>query len=99
MIKELYQYIGQTIVFDGKRCQLIEILEDGPSLVFTCPGQKASIQANQHGEASRRTPDSYTVPLMSSVEQGLHPAARALIPEHRQQAFIDYFSGAEFSAD
>ena len=92
MLKELYQYIGQSILFDGMHCQLIEILEDGPALVFTCPDQKASIQANQHGDASRRTPNSYTVPLLSSVNDDLHPAAKALIPEHQQQAFLRYFS-------
>ena len=99
MLKQLYQYIGQSIVYDGMRCQLIEILEDGPSLVFSCPGQKSSIQTNQHGEASRRTPDSYTVPLLSSIHRELHPAARALIPDDQQQAFIDYFSAAEVALD
>ena len=92
MLKELYQYIGQSILYDGMRCQLIEVLEDGPSLVFTCPGQKSTIQANQHGDASRRTPDNYTVPLLSSIHEDLHPAAKALIPEDRHQDFIRYFS-------
>lgn len=92
MLHELYLYIGQTIVYEGTRCQLIEILEDGPSLVFSCPDHKATIQTNQHGDANRRTPENYTVPLLSSVHNDLHPAARELIPEERQQEFIDYFS-------
>jgi hypothetical protein len=94
MVKELYQYIGNSIIYDGMRCQLIEIIEDGPSLVFTCPEQAASIQANQHGDAGRRAPNNYTVPLLSEIQRDLHPAARALIPADRRQAFVDYFSNA-----
>ena len=98
MLKELYQYIGQSIIYDGMRCQLIEILQDGPALVFSCPDQKASIQVNQHGDASRRTPNNYTVPLLSSIHNELHPAARELIPADQQQAFINYFSNARAQA-
>ena len=94
MLKELYQYIGKTIVHDGTSCQLIEILEDGPSLVFQCPGQKSTIQTSQHGDALRRTPDTYTVPLISSIQQDLHPVAKSLIPSNQHQAYIDYFASA-----
>jgi len=55
---------------------------------------KATIQTNQHGDANRRTPENYTVPLLSQVHNDLHPAARELIPAERHQAFIDYFSRA-----
>jgi hypothetical protein len=94
MVNELYQYVGSSIVFEGMRCQLIEIIENGPALVFTCPEQTKPIQANQYGDAGRRAPNNYTVPLLSECHPGLHPAAEAVIPQHRHQAFVDYFRKA-----
>ena len=94
MLQALYQYIGHTIVFDGKRCQLVEVLEQGPALVFLCPDEIGSIQANQHGDAGRRTPNHYTVPLISELGDQLHPAAQALIPVDQQQALLDYFASS-----
>lgn len=92
MLQTLYQYIGQSIVLDGKRCQLVEVLAQGPALVFLCPDERHSIQANQHGDAGRRTPNHYTVPLLSELGGRLHPAAQALIPEAQHQALLDYFA-------
>ena len=94
MLKELYQYIGCSITHDGRYCQLIEILEDGPSLVFKCPDEQLTIQTNQHGDASRKVAGTYTVPLLSSIHHDLHPVVKTLIPEKHHQAFIDYFSKA-----
>ena len=94
MLKELYQYIGQSIIHDGMRCQLIEILEDGPSLVFNCPEKKSSIQTNQHGDANRKAPSTYTIPLLSTIHNDLHPVVKELIPDEQHKDFLAYFCNA-----
>ena len=94
MLRELYQYIGESIIFEGMRCQLIEILEDGPHLVFQCPDKQSIIQTNQHGDATRRSPTTYTVPLLSSVENDLHPVVKELLPEEQHEKYRTYFCNA-----
>lgn len=80
MIKSLHQYIGSTIEHEGTTCQLIEILEAEQSLVFVCPTAAPVIQANQHGEAGRHAPQTWTVPLLSSIGNDLHPVAKQVFP-------------------
>ena len=94
MLRELYQYIGESIIYEGMRCQLIEILEEGPHLVFQCPDKQSDIQSNQHGDATRRSPGTYTVPLLSSIGNDLHPAVKALLPDEQHQQFLTYFTNA-----
>ena len=94
MLRELYQHIGESITFEGVSCQLIEILEDGPHLVFQCPDKQAIIQTNQHGDATRRTPTTYTIPLLSSIGDDLHPVVKELLPEDQHEKYRIYFCKA-----
>jgi hypothetical protein len=80
MINRLHQYIGSTIEHEGQTCELIEILEAEQSLVFVCRHAAPVLQANQHGEAGRHAPQTYTVPLLSAIGQELHPVARQIFP-------------------
>lgn len=80
MIDILHQYIGSTLEHEGQTCELIEILEAEQALVFVCRRAAPVLQANQHGEAGRHAPQTYTVPLLSTVGQELHPVARQIIP-------------------
>lgn len=80
MINRLHQFIGNSIEHDGKTCRLIEILEAEQALVFVCPNTAPVIQTNQHGEAGRHAPQTYTVPLLSSIGNDLHPVAKQVFP-------------------
>ena len=80
MINTLHQYIGSTIEHEGQTCELIEILEAEQSLVFVCRHAAPVLQANQHGEAGRHAPQTYTVPLLSSIGNDLHPVAKQVFP-------------------
>ena len=80
MINQLHQYIGNSIEHEGRICQLIEILEAEQSLVFVCPSAAPVIQANQHGEAGRHAPQTWTVPLLSSIGDDLHPVTKQVFP-------------------
>jgi len=80
MLTQLHKYIGACIQHDGKTCRLIEILETEQALVFVCPETAPVIQANQHGEAGRHAPQTYTVPMLSSIGNELHPVAKQVFP-------------------
>ncbi|QKT04854.1 hypothetical protein HUS23_14055 [Ectothiorhodospiraceae bacterium 2226] len=53
--------IGRRVRHQGQDCQIIEVLDDGPTLILQ--GDDAVIQANRFGEAHRRVPHTYTVPV------------------------------------
>jgi hypothetical protein len=80
MINTLHQFIGNCIEHEGQSCCLIEILEAEQALVFICPGAAPIVQANQHGEAGRHAPQTWTVPMLSSIGNDLHPVAKQVFP-------------------
>jgi len=60
-LEQLRSLIGLRMIHQGQRCQVIEVLEDGPSLVLQGLDESPTIQPNQHGEATRRSPVTYTI--------------------------------------
>lgn len=70
-IQQLRGMIGVEVMHNGIHCQVIEVLEDGPSIVLQSQ-QHASIQANQHGDPHRRTPTTFTVPVLNAHKNELH---------------------------
>ncbi len=77
-LDQLRGMIGLHLVHQGTSCQVIEVLEDGPSLVLQSIHESPTIQPNQHGEAQRRTPVTYTVPVLNNERNELHPQFLAL---------------------
>lgn len=65
-IARLQLLIGNEVRHNGKPCHIIEILEDGPSLVLQQRTQDTTIQADQHGEAHRKVPTTYTVAVLDT---------------------------------
>lgn len=78
LLDTLHAFLGREVVFDGVHCQVIDVLSDGPSLVLSRLGTAGIIQTDQYGDARRRVPETYTVPLRSRIEDDLHPVVRAL---------------------
>ena len=66
--------LGRHLTYRGVACRVIEILEEGPALVLEGHGDSRIIQANQYGEACRRAPRTFTVPLLNVRGDGLNPA-------------------------
>ncbi len=89
MIKQLYKLIGEKIIHDQQQCTLIEVLEDGPHLVFQCQGEK-SIQLNQHGNAHRKSSPTFTIHCLNEFRTDLHPALKKLIRTDQQPALLEY---------
>ena len=77
-LDQLRSMIGLRLMHQGILCQVIEVLEDGPSLVLQSIVEAPSIQPNQHGEATRRTPVTYTVPVLNQDKTELHAQFLAL---------------------
>ncbi len=78
-LDELRALIGHYVRHEGVICQIIEVLEDGPALVLRCVDRRRTvIQANHLGEATRRAPQTYTVPVRTPDGQDLNPAFRDL---------------------
>ena len=74
----LSHLLGQPLTYQGMRCRVIDILEEGPALVLQGGAATRAIQANQHGEASRRAPPLFTVPLLNVRRDGLNPLLQDL---------------------
>ena len=87
----LQSHIGVYTQHQGRRCQLIEILQQQPPiLVFRCEtDDKPHIQSNQHGNASRRVPETYNISLLNDTATDLHPVAKTCLPDSIHQPLRD----------
>jgi len=63
ILNTLRQHIGSYARHQGTVYEVIEILEDSPALVLQDCEDHTTIQADQHGEAHRRVPETRTVSI------------------------------------
>lgn len=68
-LDQLRGMIGIHLYYNNKECQVVEVLEDGPSLVLQ--HFENDIQEIQHGSAHHRTPDTFCIPVLSSDKKEL----------------------------
>ncbi len=61
--EKLRSMIGLQVKYRGVFCEIVEVLEEDLSLVLNDLEYHVSIQADQHGEAHRRVPRTYTIPI------------------------------------
>ena len=90
MLNHLHQLIGIEITVNGSQCQLIEVLEDGPALVFMCMDHSKTIQSDQHGGAHRRVQKTYTIPCLSEIHNDLHPVTKEILPIEIHAEFLEF---------
>ncbi len=64
-IDKIRGLIGRHVIYNNTRYVVVEVLEDSPALVLEA--HETVIQADQHGEAHRRVPNTETVPVLSSA--------------------------------
>ncbi|MEJ2061086.1 MAG: hypothetical protein P8Y64_11485 [Gammaproteobacteria bacterium] len=79
MLQELQTLIGRKVVVDDVPCELIEVLSEGPAIVLLKLSGDKIIQHDQYGDARRRVTQTYTIPVYSEVDSGLHPVLRTLL--------------------
>ena len=68
-LNQLRGMIGIELRYNNKTCQVVEVLEDGPSLVLQY--FENDIQKNQHGNAHRRVPETFCIPVLSTDKKEL----------------------------
>jgi hypothetical protein len=72
--------IGLCFSYHNAHCRVIEVIEDGPSIILEDLDQYTRIQANQHGEASRKVPKTYTISVLSKDQSEFTPSFLELEP-------------------
>lgn len=78
IIAYLRGQLGIEVIHQGMRCQLLEVLDDGPTLVLQDCEAHTTIQDNQYGGPWRRVPSIYTIPLTTQDGGMFHPSFIAL---------------------
>ncbi|MDX1655629.1 MAG: hypothetical protein R3310_10515 [Candidatus Competibacteraceae bacterium] len=68
---------GATLIYQGRPCRIIEVLEEGPALVLE-ELEGREIQANQYNEPNRRAPRIHSVGLLNVRRDGLNPLLEGL---------------------
>lgn len=76
-LDQLRNMIGICVTHQGIDCKVVEVLEDGPSLVLTSIDE-SHIQMDQYGNPLRRVPQTFNVPVLSSDGKTIHPSYLAL---------------------
>jgi len=72
-LEQLRQMIGVQVRYRDCLWQVIEVLEDGPSLVLECLRPTKVLQTDQYGEGYRRVPQRVSIPVLSRDKRELHP--------------------------
>jgi hypothetical protein len=76
-LDQLRGMIGVQVEHNGHACEVVEVLEDGPSVVLRCLDQN-NIQTSQHGNPTRRTPQIFTIPVLTPDHREIHAEFLAL---------------------
>jgi hypothetical protein len=71
-VEQLRGMIGLEVHYRGMYHLVIEVLEDGPALVLEERGTEPGIQPSLLGVATRRVPQTHTVPVLSDDRLQLH---------------------------
>ncbi len=70
--------IGASVVHNGIRCRLVEVLEDERSVVLEACHRVSELQSGQGGGAVRRVPKRHVVRIFSPDGPGFSDAFLAL---------------------
>ena len=74
---QLRGLIGLQVRYEHCDCVIVEVLEDGPSIVLQAY-EATCIQHDQHGEAHRHVPRTMTIPVLSQDKTELSAALLSL---------------------
>lgn len=77
---QLRAMIGLRVRHNNVLCQVVDVLDDGPTLVLADLDDHTRIQPDQHGEPHRRVPQTYTIALLNAERDQFSPAFLALEP-------------------
>lgn len=75
--------IGRTVIYNSCQFRIVDYIADEQALILRALKSQASIQINQFGNATRRVPQTISVPVLSSDEQLLPEIIDWLKPKNR----------------
>jgi hypothetical protein len=78
VIDDLRSLIGRRVEWHGVVCEIVEVLDDGPALVLRSADPDRPVHGDRHGEAVRRAPDNFEVPV-AGTDGNAHPDFIALL--------------------
>lgn len=70
-LDQLRDLIGILVRYRNVDYQVVEVLEDRPSVVLQTTNKV--IQPNSHGHPTRRVPETITIPVLTEDKLGLAP--------------------------
>jgi hypothetical protein len=71
-LEQMRGLIGIRVSYRGDQYEVIEVLEDGPSVVLRQLGEQRVIQSNYHGNPHRRVQETLMVPVLAPDRRALH---------------------------
>ncbi len=83
--EQIRNMIGLQVKYNSVYCRVVEILDDGLAIILEDMEAHNSIQADQHGEAHRRVPQTYTIEVLSTDRLEFSPAFLSLEPLGQQE--------------
>jgi len=78
--EQIRSMIGLQVRYHQVYCRVVEVLDDGPAIILEDMEAHICIQADQHGEAHRRVPQTYTISILTSDRLEFSSAFLALEP-------------------
>jgi hypothetical protein len=76
-LTQLRGMIGEQVMHQGRRCIVIEVLEQDTELVLEII-EHHTIQPDQYGDARRLAPGTITIPVLTADKTELHARFLAL---------------------
>jgi hypothetical protein len=76
---KLKNLLGQSLIYQGLSCQVIDILVDETALVLRDGRDHRIIHADQYGDASFRAPQTFTVAILNVHQSGFNPDLPELV--------------------
>ncbi|MDD3519339.1 MAG: hypothetical protein PHQ14_13405 [Chromatiales bacterium] len=84
----LHALIGRRAVVEGVPVRVIEVMEtEGLVVLESARGERESL-TDQYGDLSQPMVRTYTVPLLSEIDTGLHPVLASLLDADEQAALL-----------
>jgi hypothetical protein len=85
VMHRLSQLIGREAIVEGRHVRVVDVLRENECLVL-CEVGIGRMQESLYGQARRRAPRHFQIPLRSVVSTQLHPVLRAMLDEGEQAA-------------
>lgn len=77
-VEQLRNLLGTCVTYHGDNWRVVEVLEDGPSLVLVNQCNHHVVQADQYGDGQRRVVEHLTVQILTDDGEAFHPDYLAL---------------------